>query len=693
MPEVEKASELGKSIVVILALLIVISVASAQTKDLSTPLHTVQLPIEVLGPDGFIQTAEVNLPQGITGGDKLQLQLHNLRYQKQASVQVNESSWIPLNDSTAQVLGMGKAAGGIGGGFSTLTLIVLLPPGTLTSGSNTLRFRFNETDGRSSGFRVLSFNFLNSDGVPLLPPDTFVQDDPNSWVPPSTLEADIADGTRFWYEAALTVPTSTGNMAPIRARCTHCHAQDGRDLKYFNYSNLAIRARSMFHGLTAQQGDQIASYIRTLSGPNPGRPWNPPYQPGPGLDSKPVTEWAAGAGLDAVASSDQDTLSDLFPESIQASVFSPDGDVNVREIRIPWQLPDWNHWLPDIHPMDAWDNIFLASEYNTRYWDLRSKLNPGDPMAYASQAESMRIWNLRFVEFLVKNKVNDSVGTLSFWTPDQVNKVYATTLWGMVKTWELMQEFKLEDLGRSVFTHPEADGRTWYSNLPFKASPHMLKIPPEVFFNGKRSTHTYMAYIWYHLQLVLMHSKKEYTAQSPIDWSYTHGFVTGLGRDVAPSAGLHYLWLIRGLQNSSNGKGPDLFPYGWNWGVNDPTIQMHPEVRAMWNDTAPSTRVALAEGYLRAWLSQVKKFTPEQFYTSRLADPTSVPVPGRYSGDYVNRFFYAIPQFRYVGVSQTIINELADWAKTIWPQANWEVTKTASCRTADSGQIYCNTQF
>ena len=60
----------------------------------------------------------------------------------------------------------------------------------------------------------------------------------------------------------------------------------------------------MFHGLTAQQGDQIASYIRSLNMPSPGWPWNPPYQPGPGLDSQPVSNWAAGAGINAVLDSD-----------------------------------------------------------------------------------------------------------------------------------------------------------------------------------------------------------------------------------------------------------------------------------------------------------------------------------------------------------------------------------------------------
>lgn len=96
----------------------------------------------------------------------------------------------------------------------------------------------------------------------------------------------------MWEEAQLIESPLAPNRA-IKARCARCHAQDGRDLKYFNYSKWSIVARSQFHGLSEKQGQQIASYIRSFDVPNPGRPRNPPYQPGPGLDSQPVQMWAA----------------------------------------------------------------------------------------------------------------------------------------------------------------------------------------------------------------------------------------------------------------------------------------------------------------------------------------------------------------------------------------------------------------
>ncbi len=325
---------------------------------------TIQLPLEVIGPNGTTVSASFTIPAGTNLSGQLQLwmQIHGLRTQTQASVQVNNSGWTPINSSTVTLLGLANAYGGIGGGFHTLTMTMNLPAGSVVIGSNTVSFIFNQTDGRVSGFRVLAFNIENSSGTQLISSSSFVNEDPNTWQPPLNDAADIAAGQTLWRTASLTVPTSSGAQ-PIQAHCMDCHSEDGRDLKYFNYSNNSIQARSIFHGLTAQQGNQIASYIRSLNVPNPGRPWNPPYQPGPGLDEQPVANWSAGAGIGAVLNSDQDLMNEMFPTGVQAGFFSPNGVLNVRETAIPLQLPDWNSWLPMIHPMDAWGDFMTSTAY------------------------------------------------------------------------------------------------------------------------------------------------------------------------------------------------------------------------------------------------------------------------------------------------------------------------------------------
>jgi hypothetical protein len=205
------------------------------------------LPVEAMGANGTVVSALVNIPNVPTGSNTMQMRIHGLRYETEASVQVNGSAWVPLNTATVTLLGNAAAYGGIGGGFSTLDMTVPLPAGAIAAGNNTVNFRFNATDGRTSGFRVLSFNFLDPNGNALVPSQAFVQDDPTTWQPPSSNPSDIAAGQALWHNAALTTPQSTGPVS-IQAKCASCHAQDGRDLKYFNYSNYSIIARSMFHG-------------------------------------------------------------------------------------------------------------------------------------------------------------------------------------------------------------------------------------------------------------------------------------------------------------------------------------------------------------------------------------------------------------------------------------------------------------
>ena len=96
------------------------------------------------------------IPAGtsLSGQMQLWMQIHGLRYETQASVNVNNSGWLPINTASVTLLGQANAYGGIGGGFHTLTMTMNLPAGAVVSGSNTVSFRFNGTDGRVSGFRV-----------------------------------------------------------------------------------------------------------------------------------------------------------------------------------------------------------------------------------------------------------------------------------------------------------------------------------------------------------------------------------------------------------------------------------------------------------------------------------------------------------------------------------------------------------
>src|SRR5438094_227083 len=201
----------------------------------ATARSTVTLPVEVGGENGTTSSVAVEVPVR---------RAHEVR---SLSMQVNTSAWFSLNNETTTVAEPGKSYGGIGGGFSTLKLTLPLPANTVVEGVNTIRFRFNYSNGVVSGFRVLAFDLLAGDSSPVLEPGAFMQEDPNTWTPPLRDSDSIRAGQDLWQNAEL-MASSLPNAQPIHAHCSDCHAHDGRDLKYFSFSNASIIARSRFHG-------------------------------------------------------------------------------------------------------------------------------------------------------------------------------------------------------------------------------------------------------------------------------------------------------------------------------------------------------------------------------------------------------------------------------------------------------------
>ena len=286
-------------------------------------------------------------------------------------------------------------------------------------GANQIEFRFNGTDGNSNGYRVLDVQLQDGAGKELT-------DTKKTWADISVEKsAGQSSSPQSERGAALWTARNTLLKSPvvpraIRAACSDCHAADGRDLQYFNYSNNAIVRRSQFYGLSEEQGRDIAAYLRaSLYAKVPhvpaAAPWNPPYQPGPGLDGKPASEWSAGAGLGAalpdgkafVQAFTGQPVSDASVSQAQiTTAMDPSAQLNMREISVPLQFPDWSSWLPPIHPLDIWTpdsgqttglfeagyqgNAPLLAYHTTTSW-LDSKQNPsGSPNDWSHLTPSQR---------------------------------------------------------------------------------------------------------------------------------------------------------------------------------------------------------------------------------------------------------------------------------------------------------------
>ena len=552
--------------------------------------------------------------------------------------------------------------------------------GTVVTGNNTVNFMFNGTDGVTSGFRVLALNVLGSDGSSLVPASTFVWDDPNNWQPPSTLASDIAAGQTLYTAAALTVPALSGGTTAIKAHCSDCHAQDGRDLKYFNYSNNSIQVRSVFHGLTAQQGNQIASYIRSLDYPNPGRPWNPPYQPGPGLDSQPVADWAAGAGLSAVLSSDAAMLPYLEPSG-SAAGWAAKQYLNPRELPIALQLPDWNSWLPTIHPIDAYGSSFTGSTAAADYTLIRSALQPNSSSAYQANQFLFGQWDGDVGDFL------GPLETPSTWTTSERQSVYSVMQWQMAKLWEINQNFGLEGMTQAVFGS-KADVRGWDTNTPFYVSPNMLHISAGTGLgNGTQASWEYLAYIWYHLQLVLNDGQGAQSDHSPIDYGYVNGILKDFSNDAgSPEIGLQLTFLIKALQEETLiGKGPQYGSLsGFQPTVVQPFVLVQHDWQGLWSATTPATQAALTQAYVQAWFAQISSYTPAEYYAGKDGNgrPWATATENPALDDetvFGGQVWAMLPRLRYIGVSPALTYQISTWAATVWPAGNWTRNNSATC--------------
>lgn len=609
----------------------------------------VSLPIEVIGSQGVITSRSFDLTEEqVTEAKKLYLQINNLSYENKVSVSVNNGTWYDLNHSSVVMQPQEKARGGMQhGGFNTIRLTV--PLTNLQVGENTFSFRFNHSDAISNGFRVIDFNLLDDNKNELLADDFFINEQPNTWVGPYTDAQSIAEGEVLWREGNLWsnyleeeqkgfwYGYELAARQPIAAKCADCHTQDGRDLELFSYSNNSIIERAKFHNLTEEEGRKIAAYIRSLSANNDninrhGRPWNPPYQPGPSLEGKDIEYWAAGAGLEAVLDHDSDMLEYMFPNGINENSIKEYFDADKFEDRtilpLAIQFPDWKHWLPMIHPKDAFNkNSFYTQTYDevknsefikeggenrTRNPDAAYEIMRDYLVALPKQADGITInfsaiaqetidemkyyhetfrWNYRYFQAQGardldpnadvdhwRTKIGKGLNALA----DDVGQEFAATSLARlmaVKNFEFMQEFNLQDQAPNhLLAEDNPNTRQWFHG----DSKHVFEIPAHITgcidgdcltFEGQpNATGEYESSVWYHLQSILAGGEGEQWWNGPVDYNYQPEFILLSSNSSGKYDVLRYYHSIASMYQTKTWSG-DLNPndgYGFRIRVQGP---------------------------------------------------------------------------------------------------------------------------
>lgn len=574
------------------------------------PTDSVKFPVEVFGPDQTTEEFKFVLNDNLNDIYGAQFTIHALNYTNKASVSINGSQWIPLNNRTVFFpKKFDRVWVGIGGIHSTLTMVLPFASNNIVAGiTNTIKFKFNDTTKQTIGYRVLNADIVRREDTgevektyghrfpndnnpnpntpggfytnkvyrfnPVTLATTKIVDNPKNWTPMSTDPVVVNQGKELWFNGNI----SERGVA-LNSKCTDCHFTDGYDLKYFNYSDKSIVERSKYHGLSEQQGVALASYIRSLDVPyqEKGRPWNPLYQPGPGQSNVPIDNWMAGAGMEWVLDDDIKSFQHIFPNGTQNGIkyngvvqpidFKKTYDIN--EIPIAMQMPDWNQWLPVAHLKDsapeAWAFSLTNSASAPGFFSWFTNSVPRDKglfglVRYMRSANEQNGYNLFHMDQKFEKTYQDAGKRTHY-----QNKVrMALRHWITVRNLELMQRWKMQDLGHEIlednantrdqwgergarmymdlgkldrikaqfgssYTNVFND-RRWFANTwPFHLAPHIGGLwavtdqnNPEFTYEpfGDRSPQ------WYQLQMYLDDSNRmpEFNI---VDWGYMHNFLYG----------------------------------------------------------------------------------------------------------------------------------------------------------------------
>ncbi|WP_378173133.1 RICIN domain-containing protein [Aquimarina sp. SS2-1] len=714
-------------------------------------INTIKIPIEVLGEEGIIVERTFSIDnQTFSNTTKMWFMINNLSYQNKGSIKINDASWLPLNHSTTQVHPKELAYGGmVHGGFNTIRLTI--PVSGLKEGNNTIRFRFDTSDGVSIGYRVIKMNLIDSNDNKLLPESFFVQEDPSNWTAPDN--SSIQNGENLWFNKDLWnhYPLNNnegfwyGKTIParrtIRAKCTDCHTQDGRDLEMFSYSNLSIIERSKFHGLTEQEGKDIAAYIRSLSTQanigRYGRPWNPPYQPGPILEDRPIEQWAAGAGLEWVLENDSDMAPYIFTNGTSKigvrSVFDSDKMDDRTLLPLSIQFPDWKHWLPIVHPKDAytkneWWNTSLPDAKNPikNYEAIRAQfINNYNP----NTIESFNVpQKLRYLGVGLDGRTgfryfyqHGAVDT-KHWRSEGGNanqhltngidlEMAKTSMARLqaVKYFELVNEFNLQDKAPQTVPNAEEDQPLdrqwpvkWYS--VFEVPAHFTSDNSRHYTGQEQKTGHYETTTWYNLQFVINGGNGFVGGTTPTDFNYHTPFMgfsayySGISEPLRRFSAINHMYQIR-TWSGNNGPGNEGFRISnqgiWEMmGSSNSNQEFHNpsyDIVKQLDDIEDGLSDNVLEAMLLQFLNEAEKYDLSTWprtenggnYQLDSANKTTndlitiqhngTPSNQRLLYHYADKFYDIIPRIRdNFNVHCGILNRITNWCKAAWPLIDFE---------------------
>lgn len=675
--------------------------------------NTVTLPIEVIGPDHYTESVTVQASD-VSSVDRIWLTgysvAHSLAYvnrwpdrysEPKAEVRLNGGPWVGITNDNVTCQGLTARRLECVQGPRPVTRFSISTDllGTPTSGANTLEFRFNYADASvSSGYYILGVAFLNQGEQPpsyttwkdagAIDGTSFTRTNPQNWSAPDNYDtdADISAGKDLWNQRNLLVEP---NGKALTAACADCHADSGKDLEVFSFSNHSIIERAKFHGLSGDEGRQIAAYIRSRPYDRVSWPWQPTYQPGPTIssphpdcdglspDEAPQKCWVAGAGLEWVFDDDMKTVDHLFPNGIKGSAgqqfAATQAYTNMREIPIAMMFPDWNLWLPRVHPLDAdsWStSAFQDHEVNTYYQSgsLDDDIQQGLSGDTSGVADAFTTWYNKAYRF--KRNVIEK-------RSDPSDEKFSYQQWAAVKLWEKARG--LATLAPSIYEHGEA--RSWLgaNRTVFDVSPHIHK--GREFGDDGTAYDLWLDSVWYELQMVLNAGNKaaEHPIR-PVDWKYQLGHIQYSDRTRPPIR--YYRSYIK--QNQMLDTGDDSgglrdwhwrhSSHRWLFARRGPTAAKAP-LRSVSEPTSSRLYTTAFKAYMDRILRVPTDDWPRGSGNDELPGENYVPDPDAENPriqdtNFAEHFYIGLQWLEDVGVRHTLLDSAYTWAATMWPKGN-----------------------
>jgi len=261
-----------------------------------------------------------------------------------------------------------------------------------------------------------------------------------------------------------------------------------------------------------------------------------------------------------------------------------DSNLDVTELPIAIQLPDWKSWLPEVHPKDLWpDGYFESENVGQEYAKIIEVLERVDISTLIQSGDIVSLLDAfqgAVKKWIAEGREDDDGGRGDKWRvyrgteinnrESRFSREYTKVnlaKWMALKYFEMMHEYRLEYQADLLVgkVDPIEGTRQWPNSdrTLFEIAPHFTSDDWSNFQWQSELDGKYMSSAWYQLQMIVNPGEFNQGGNGgPLDWSYHFNHIYDMTDLGAPREGFRYFSsFLKLLQTRSNDFG--LQHSGW----------------------------------------------------------------------------------------------------------------------------------